>query len=84
MGVSGFAVVPPEEGGGLPAIGVDVVDQTDEDYDDSAKSEGVKLPKNTLVFHKSLKNLNKKSADPHSIKTKKINNNSVLIYYKKL
>lgn len=83
MGVSGFAVVPPEEGGGLPSIGVDVVDQTDEDYDDSAKSEPVQGPENTLIFHKSIKSLNKKGTDTPNIKLKKLENNSVLIYYKK-
>lgn len=37
MGASGFAVVPPEEGGGLPASPVDQVGQTEEDYDDAAR-----------------------------------------------
>ncbi|XP_044765630.1 uncharacterized protein LOC123321908 [Coccinella septempunctata] len=83
MGVSGFAVVPPEEGGGLPSTGVDVEDQTDEDYDDAAKSEKVGKQQNALVFHKSIKNLNKKRIDPNNIKLKKLDNNSVLIYYKK-
>lgn len=38
MGTSGVAVVGPEDGGGLPAKPVDAVDQTDEDYDDSARN----------------------------------------------
>lgn len=38
MGLAGFAVVRPEEGGGLPPTPVDVEEQTDEDYDDSARN----------------------------------------------
>lgn len=37
MGASGFSVIPPEEGGGLPPTSIDSEEQTDEDYDDSAR-----------------------------------------------
>ncbi|KAL3289541.1 hypothetical protein HHI36_022958 [Cryptolaemus montrouzieri] len=84
MGALGFAVVPPEAGGGLPANSIDAEEQTDEDYDDSAKNLPVKQTTNSIIFHKSLKNLDKKRLDPNNIKFKKLPDNSVLISYKKV
>ncbi|KAF2899452.1 hypothetical protein ILUMI_06726 [Ignelater luminosus] len=38
MGVNGVAIVGPEAGGGLPIAPIDEEEQTDEDYDDSARN----------------------------------------------
>lgn len=57
MGTSGFAVVPPEEGGGLPPSIVDQEEQTDEDYDDSARSFPLakfSVGNNLVIFDDSL------------------------------
>lgn len=49
MGASGFAVIAPEEGGGLPSSSVDSEEQTDEDYDDSARNVNVNSKSNFSV-----------------------------------
>lgn len=61
MGLSGFAVVPPEEGGDLPSSSVDVEEQTDEDYDDSAR--------NVQFDNVSIENNLKSSSGKFRIKT---------------
>lgn len=58
MGASGFAVVPPEEGGGLPPSPIDSEEQTDEDYDDSARqATKVSDNRNEVIFDSSLSKL---------------------------
>ena len=42
LGANGVAVLSPEEGGGLPPTLVDTEEQTDEDYDDSARDIAIK------------------------------------------
>ncbi|EFA11304.1 uncharacterized protein LOC103314651 [Tribolium castaneum] len=88
MGASGVAVVGPEEGGGLPANPVDVVDQTNEDYDDSARNvppnhrnDTRKLTHcNTLVLDESLKRA-RPNVDKQLIKIKKLPNGDVVVAY---
>lgn len=46
MGLSGFAIVGPEDGGGIPTNPIDEEDQTDEDYDDSARNVPLITPGN--------------------------------------
>lgn len=58
MGASGFAVVPPEEGGGLPPSPIDAEEQTDEDYDDSARdATKISDSKDKVVFDSSVNKL---------------------------
>lgn len=89
MGAAGVAVVGPEDGGGLPANPVDVVDQTDEDYDDSARNVPLNRHKdtmklthsNTLVFDESLRRADRRNFDKALIKIKKLHNGNVLLAY---
>ncbi|KAK9890218.1 hypothetical protein WA026_010327 [Henosepilachna vigintioctopunctata] len=81
MGAAGFAVVPPEEGGGLPSNSIDVGEEEVEDYDDSAKNAQVEIQSNSLIFDKSIKNLNKRKLNSGNVKLKKLGNNSVFISY---
>jgi hypothetical protein len=88
MGASGVAVVRPEEGGGLPANPVDVVDQTDEDYDDSARNVPPNWRNSTrlssrLVIDESLRRADLRKVDKKLIKIKKLNNGDVVVAYGK-
>ncbi|RZC33614.1 uncharacterized protein BDFB_003725 [Asbolus verrucosus] len=89
MGAAGVAVVGPEEGGGLPANPVDAVDQTDEDYDDSARHVTLKRPHNTplhcnaLVLDDTLKRADLRNLDKTLIKIKKLANGNVVVAYGK-
>lgn len=86
MGASGVAVVRPEEGGGLPASPVDVVDQTNEDYDDSARNvplnhDSTKLTHcNTLVLDESLRRA-QQNVNKALIKIEKLPNGDVRVAY---
>lgn len=82
MGLSGFAVVRPEEGGGLPSSTVDVEEQTDEDYDDSARNvpfDNVTIENNLKSpsgkFHiKTTNNFTKGMSDIKAIKKSSVRN----------
>lgn len=84
MGASGFAVVPPEEGGGLPAAPIDEEEQTDEDYDDSAR---LALPikeahkRGNLIFESSLKQIAMKEPDKTTIGIERLKNGDLYFYY---
>lgn len=77
MGASGFAVVPPEEGGGFPGSPVDEEDQTDEDYDDSARTN----KRGNLIFENSLKQIGMREPDRTTIGVEKLKNGDLFFYY---
>lgn len=83
MGVSGVAVVGPEEGGGLPSNPIDAVDQTDEDYDDSARDNYVKPNYNDvkLIFNSNIRKAAKKVPNKNLINVKKLSNDQYFISY---
>lgn len=84
MGASGVVVVGPEEGGGVPIAPIDAVDQTDEDYDDSARNVVVKEKNDktsfVLILDDSLTRIDPKDADKALIKIKKLLNGTVVAY----
>lgn len=85
MGASGFAVVPPEEGGGLPPSVIDQEEQTDEDYDDSARSVPLKkfsVGHNLVIFDDSLTSTY--SRKPSVEVRRHANGNYVILYDKTL
>lgn len=84
MGASGFAVVSPEEGGGLPVASVDEEEQTDEDYDDSARlvapiKEAYK--RGNLIFESSLRQIAMKEPDKTTIGIERLKNGDLYFYY---
>lgn len=92
MGASGFAVVAPEEGGGIPGSPIDEEEQTDEDYDDSARE--VSLPvrakigglaeaqgRGNLIFENSLSQIAMKEPDKTTIGVEKLKNGDLFFYY---
>lgn len=88
MGASGFAVVPPEEGGGIPSSPVDEEEQTDEDYDDSARqAESIRKTTNeickrgNLIFEKSLRQIAMKEPDRTTIGIERLKNGDLYFYY---
>lgn len=90
MGISGFAVVPPEEGGGLPPSVIDQEEQTDEDYDDSARAMIIPrtVPQKTVagpnlvIFDDSLaKVLERKTINKTAIEVKDYSNGYYVIAY---
>lgn len=83
MGGSGVAVVGPEDGGGLPSNPIDSVDQTDEDYDDSARDNFLKpnYGNAKLIFNSNIRKLAKKRPDRNLISVKKLTNNQYIISY---
>lgn len=88
MGASGFAVVPPEEGGGIPASSIDEEEQTDEDYDDSArhiqparKCIGQGQQRGNLIFENSLRQIAMKEPDRTTIGVEKLKNGDLYFYY---
>lgn len=73
MGVAGFHVINAEDGGGIPERPIDTVDQTDEDYDDSARdnSRKPKLSDAKIIFHRNLKKIQARTVGHDSISVRK-------------
>ncbi|KAF7266724.1 hypothetical protein GWI33_019973 [Rhynchophorus ferrugineus] len=85
MGLSGVQIVNREDGGGLPEKPIDIEDQTDEDYDDSARNNpNEKLlnygEKPKIVFHHSLQRLEGKSPDRRLISVKRVSGERYIIH----
>lgn len=78
MGVSGFQVVSPEDGGGIPEKPI-VDSEDDEDYDDSARNNPFPVENPKVVFHRSLKKLKGKCCDPGLVQVKKTRNGDFLL-----
>lgn len=80
MGASGFAVVPPEEGGGLPPSPIDAEEQTDEDYDDSARNAPkVADNRNEVVFDSSFSKLATRKPNRTLFNVRKTNGGYVIL-----
>ncbi|XP_066245570.1 uncharacterized protein [Euwallacea similis] len=80
MGASGFHVIRPEDGGGLPESPIDSEGQTDEDYDDSARSTKSTREEPKIVFHKSFKRISGKCCDSDLVSVKSAKNGDVLVF----
>lgn len=83
MGASGVAVVGIEDGGGIPANPVDSVDQTDEDYDDSARNAPLINTNNcrALIFDKSLARPKPHDVDKTLFQVKRLPKGDIVIAY---
>ncbi|XP_060516065.1 uncharacterized protein LOC132695676 [Cylas formicarius] len=87
MGVSGVAVVAPEDGGGIPGNPLDAIDQTNEDYDDSARENPIALNRakfgvsKKIIFHRSLYRIQNKSPDRSLISIKRFRNGDYFVAY---
>ncbi|XP_030756383.1 uncharacterized protein LOC115882456 [Sitophilus oryzae] len=84
MGLSGFQIVNQEDGGGLPEKPIDSEDQTDEDYDDSARNipieKGLSYDKGSrIIFHRSLQRLEGKSPDRRLVSVKRVEGERFII-----
>lgn len=81
MGASGFAVVGPEDGGGLPPSPVDEEEQTDEDYDDSARHAPIISGNDQeIVFDASLGSLLGTKPDRKWVDVRKSNGGYTLLF----
>ncbi|XP_050313360.1 uncharacterized protein LOC126748284 [Anthonomus grandis grandis] len=60
LGMSGVQVVGAEDGGGIPEKPINAIDQTDEDYDDSARN--IPSSSKNIIFHRSLYKLKGRAA----------------------
>ncbi|KAL1492608.1 hypothetical protein ABEB36_010845 [Hypothenemus hampei] len=81
MGLSGVQVVGPEDGGGLPVKPIDSEDQTDEDYDDSARENVLDTIKDSkIVFHESLSRILHNRLKNRGIRVKKGKYGRYIIY----
>ncbi|XP_019872865.2 uncharacterized protein LOC109601079 isoform X2 [Aethina tumida] len=90
LGASGVAIVPPEEGGGLPPNSIDTEDQTDEDYDDSARNVPLDKEKlirkpavNKIIFDSNIRSAAKVKPNRSNVQVKKLSNGDYFISYVK-
>lgn len=85
MGVSGVQVVNPADGGGLPEKPIDSEDQTNEDYDDSARNNQAirNYIEPKIIFHPSLNRIEAKYLNSGLVSVKRIRNGHFIIFSEK-